>query len=328
MKPPAPRRGPAWLRRTSTFPVTASTNDVYALAAPPATWTTLASKTGRTVPSDSPSARRRTCCSRAKPGTSSRVHPPDLLVSTSAAAAPASPTSSAARSQACTGPSVAAGRRARACASARTRRRPLAVRHADRRQAAGGRREVTEALAEEHGAPVAVGHLLDVDQLEGVHGGSVSPITSACVAQPCPRHRSRPGPGTAPRLPPAGRMEDGVPKLVPPHVGAEGPRRGQLARRRGDVGAGRRGRRDRRPCRRTYGSRPGRWLRGVGAEGRASAEPVPRAVAGWWRRGRRRPRGRRGGAGGYGDMPAQRRCVARRLLTSRRRRVGSFQEMP
>src|SRR4051794_29160106 len=61
--------------RAMIFPLTAATLAGGALAAPPPTSTTLASKTGRTVPSAYASERSLTCCSWAKPGTLNRVQP-------------------------------------------------------------------------------------------------------------------------------------------------------------------------------------------------------------------------------------------------------------
>src|SRR6478672_1045432 len=98
------------LCRASTAPVTPSTRLVKASDEPPEALTTLASRTGRTDPSAIGRARRRTCCSCAKPGTVSRVHPPlTLLVMAEVSRPPASDSSVAAFSQPWSGVSVAAG---------------------------------------------------------------------------------------------------------------------------------------------------------------------------------------------------------------------------
>src|SRR4051794_2267888 len=65
--------------RTAILPLTASTRTVYAVAAPPSTSTTLASNTGRTVPSAYARDRSRTCCCWAKPGTLKRVQPSESV---------------------------------------------------------------------------------------------------------------------------------------------------------------------------------------------------------------------------------------------------------
>ena len=93
------------------MPVTASTRLVKASEAPPVTSTTLASRTGRTLPSAIGRARRRTCCSWAKPGTVSRVHPPLTVFVMAGTWAAGTPTDrlAAAFSQPSSGVSTAAG---------------------------------------------------------------------------------------------------------------------------------------------------------------------------------------------------------------------------
>ena len=91
------------------MPVTASTSEVYAVALPPWASTTLASKTGRTVPFASATERSRDSWSWAKPATLNRVQPSLVVTSVILVLLTARPTLAAAFCQAPVAESVAPG---------------------------------------------------------------------------------------------------------------------------------------------------------------------------------------------------------------------------
>ena len=161
--------------RTSTLPVTASTISVYAAALPPSTSITLASKTGRTLPSASGRARRRAICCWGRPATLKLVQP-DFDTMSEILPALTSLPDVLRRQQ--PGRGRAEGRGGGGAAGARERggdELHLAAADAHRDEAADRGRQRAELLAEQHGAGGGVGERLVADHLEGVDVGAREP---------------------------------------------------------------------------------------------------------------------------------------------------------
>ena len=212
---------------------------MYAVAAPPLTSTTLASKTGRTVPSAYARERRRTCCSWAKPGDR-EAGPAEVSVIL------ASEPRETVRPMLVGGlePGGGGGERRgrhRRGAGAHERGGDVldgAVADPDGDHAAEGGRGAAEVLAEEHGAGVAAGELLVVDQGQALHLGG-------------------------------GEAEDGGVRAEPGAGRGDGVARGRRAE-------GARDRGDARPGCRSCSTAPRRRDRRQPTSGRRRAATVPR----------------------------------------------------